>query len=295
MSVPRYLTDSVPGKNGWAIGLAHRGADVNRENSLVAMKNAVQAGFGYIEIDVRTTADGKVVVFHDETLDRTTTSTGKISDYTWEELKQVRLTGPINRDGSVAKKHSVSPTDLHGTGLGEPLILLDDLLTELPKTRFNIDLKDKVSAAPTARIIQRRKAWDRVLIASFKDSHRKAFFQTLGTGTPQVASSAGTETMAVLLAAHHLGMFSSAVRWLRRRLPLDAIQVPIQQGLIRIVTPEFIAACHKENIAVHVWVVNFPDQMRWLLDMGVDGLVTDEPDALAEVLTVRGQWPQTSK
>ncbi|MDN6521206.1 MAG: hypothetical protein L0K46_09660 [Yaniella sp.] len=131
-----------------------------------------------------------------------------------------------------------------------------------------------------------------MLIASFRDAHRRRFFSHVRGEEPVVASSGGVETVARLLLAHYLGIFTSVVRQLRKNLPLHAIQVPIRWRPVRVVTKRFVAACHRAGIAVHVWVVNEQDQMEWLLEMGVDGLVTDNGDGLARVLGARGQWPQ---
>lgn len=273
-----YFAHSRPGRAGWPIALAHRGADVQRENTLTAVQRAVDAGFGYIEIDVRTTADGKVVVFHDETLDRITTGTGKLADATWAELTGVRVIG--EKPG--------------GEEFSEPLVLFEELLKLFPTTHFNVDLKDRASAAPMVEILRRQNAWDRVLIASFQDRHRWLFFNRLRSTDPTVASSGGMQTVAVLWLTHRLGCFGTVVRQLRRKMPLHAVQVPLGQGPIRVVTKRFIDACHAQNIAVHVWVINDPPLAEHVLAMGVDGIVTDNGPGIAQVFSDRGAWPQDS-
>lgn len=276
LHVPPYFADSIPGRAGWPIALAHRGADVQRENTMGAVRDAVDQGFGYIEIDVRTSADGKVVVFHDEKLDRITTGAGKLSQCTWDELSTLTVVGPRPRQEPAA----------------ESLILFEDLLEAFPTTQFNVDLKDRASAAPMAQILQHHRALERVLVTSFRDSYRRRFFDHLPPTQHTVASSAGVETVAALLLAHRVGRFSSAVRRLRKRIPFHALQIPVRKGPTRIVTKRFVEACHRTGIAVHVWVVNDRAEMERLLAMGVDGLVTDNGAALAQVLEARGQWPQ---
>lgn len=271
-----YFANSLPGQSDWPIALAHRGADIQRENTLTAVRRAIDAGFGYIEIDVRTTADNKVVVFHDETLDRITTGTGKLGGTTWDELASVQIIGAAPRDEQIS----------------EPLVLFEELLAMFPTTRFNVDLKDRASAAPMVEILRRQNAWDRVLIASFRDTHRRLFFNSLRPTDPPVASSGGMETVAQLLLAHRTGAFKTVARRLRRKLPLDAVQVPIRKGPIRVVTQQFVDACHTAGIAVHAWVINDPQQMQSLLAMGVDGIVTDNRPAIARVFGPRGAWPQ---
>lgn len=272
-----YFADSLPGQSGWPVALAHRGADMQRENTLTAVRNAIDAGFGYIELDVRTTADNKVVVFHDETLDRITTGAGTLADTTWEELAAVQIIG----------------TKPRGELISEPLVLFEELLEMFPTTRFNVDLKDRASAAPMVDILRRQNAWERILIASFRDNHRRLFFEKLRPTDPPVASSGGMETVALLLSTHRTGAFKTVVRGLRRKLPLDAVQVPIRQGPIRVVTQRFVDACHAADIAVHVWVINDPKQMKNLLAMGVDGIVTDNGSAAAQVFGAKGSWPQS--
>lgn len=276
IKTPPYLADSLPGSRGWPIALAHRGADVRRENTMGAFRAAIELGFGYIEIDVRTSADGQVVVFHDEKLDRITTGTGRLSQHTWDELSKLTVVGPEPREEQ----------------FGEPLALFEHVLEAFPKTRFNVDLKDRRSAAPVAEILWRHHAWDRVLVASFQDSHRRTFHNQAHATLPTIASSAGVETVASLLLAHRTGGFKSVVRRRRKSLPLHALQVPFRRGPLRIVTERFVQACHEVGIAVHVWVVNDQEEMERLLAMGVDGLVTDNGVALAEVLAARDQWPQ---
>lgn len=276
LQMPPYLVDSLAGSAGWPIALAHRGADIQRENTRGAVKAAVDQGFGYVELDVRASADGKVVVFHDKYLDRITTGTGRLSQYTWDELSTLTIVQTQPQQDQVA----------------EPLVLFEHVLEAFPNTRFNVDLKDRASAAPMVEILRRHHAWDRVLIASFRDAHRRQFFDHLQAKDPAIASSGGVETVAALLLAHRIGGFTTVVRRLRKSLPLHAVQVPVRQRSIRVVTKRFVEACHRAGIAVHVWVVNEPDEMERLLAMGVDGLVTDNGAALAQVFEARGQWPQ---
>lgn len=281
MNTTPYLKNSLPGRAGWPVALAHRGADVRRENTVGAVRQAVAQGFGYIEIDVRTSADGQVVVFHDEYLERVTTGKGKLSDHPWQHLATLRIVGA----------HATEYDD--GTTLdNEPMVLLEHLLEAFPTTYFNVDLKDKASAKPMVEVLRRHQAWDRVLIASFHDSHRAAFFNHLRPDEPQVASSVGITTVAILLLAYWLKIFGPAVRWLQKRLPLHALQIPVGYGPLKVVTKGFVAACHAHNIAVHVWVINEPTEMRRLLQLGVNGIVTDDGAAVAQVLQEAGQWPQ---
>lgn len=247
-----YLLNSMPGPlQGSPLAFAHRGADPCRENTMAAFRHAVDLGFRYIETDVRTTADGQLVIFHDEVLDRVSTGTGKISAHTWEQLSGVRIGG-------------------------EPLVLFEDALRQLPQTHFNVDLKDAEAVPRFVEAVDRLGAHDRVLAASFNDARPRQVNRRL---TTPVATSGGWSSTALMVL---LGRSSS----------VDCLQVPIRQGPIPVVRPGLIARCHDAGLQVHVWVVDDPVQMHRLLDMGVDGLMTDDAAALAAVMAERSVWPQ---
>lgn len=269
---PAYLTDSVPARRGHPLGFAHRGAAVDRENSLAAFVDAHAAGFTYLELDVRTTADGELVVFHDDTLDRVSTGRGRLHDHTWERLADVTVGG-------------------------EPLLRFTELLTALPEARLNVDLKDRASAPALARILAEHGAWDRVLVASFHDSRRRLFRRALARlghperayGPERVATSGGAAAIAALVTLGPLGL----TRWLRRcALDVDCVQVPVRHGRVPVATADFVRRCHAAGLPVHVWVVDEPAEIERLLDLGVDGIMTDRADVLAEVYARRGLWPQ---
>lgn len=269
---PAYLTDSVPARRGHPLGFAHRGAAVDRENSLAAFVDAHAAGFTYLELDVRTTADGELVVFHDETLDRVTTGRGRLQERTWAQLADVTVGG-------------------------EPLLRLTDLLTALPEAHLNVDLKDAAAAPAMARLLAEHAAWDRVLVASFHDSRRRLFRRSLvelghperAHGPGRVATSGGAAAVAALVTLGPLGL----TRWLRRHaLDVDCVQVPVRHGRVRVVTADFVRRCRAAHLPVHVWVIDEPEEIDRLLDLGVDGVMTDRADVLAEVFDRRGLWPQ---
>lgn len=269
---PAYLADSAPARRGWPLGFAHRGADSARENTLAAFRAAWEAGFAYLELDVRTTADGELVVFHDEALDRVATAAGPLAALAWADLADVRVGG-------------------------EPLLRFADLLAALPDARFNVDLKDRGAASAMAALLTEHRAWDRVLVASFHDARRRAFRRALAEaghadrahGPRRVATSGGLAAVAALVVLGPLGLTG----WLRRHaLEVDCVQVPVRRGRVPVVTEAFVRRCHAADLPVHVWVVDDPVEMERLLDLGVDGIMTDRADVLAEVFTRRGIWPQ---
>lgn len=257
-----YLVNSSPGPLHHApLAFAHRGADPQRENTMAAFRRAVAMGYRYLEIDVRTASCGTLVVFHDETLDRVTDGVGPLSERSWEELSQLRLGG-------------------------EPLVRFEDLLTVWEDVHFNVDLKDDAAVGPFAEIVERHQAHERVLAASFNDARRH---RVRGRLSRRVATSGGWAATALIVLLGPLGL----MRWLRGRVTdVDCVQVPIRQGRIRVVTPGFIRRCHRAGLQVHVWVVDEPTEMHRLLDLGVDGLMTDDAAALAAVMRRRSVWPQ---
>ncbi len=264
-----YLLNSGSGPlAGWPLALAHRGGEPGPENTELALRRAVELGFRYIEIDLRTTADGVLVLFHDAVLDRATGSTGTISSMTWDELAQVTVRGS---DGTECS-----------------LLRFEDALQLFPDTHFNVDLKEDAAVEPFCAAVERFGAHDRVLAASFDHARRRRTRRLMG---PRTASSADRRLAWLLVL---LGPFGRAARLFRGVREIDCVQVPARHRRLRVVRPAFVRRCHRAGLQVHVWTVNDPEEMTRLLDMGVDGLVTDNVEALADVMRTRGHWPQSA-
>ena len=266
-----YLLNSRPGAPGTVdlhhspLAFVHRGGDPARENTMAAFEDAVAMGYRYLEIDVRTSSDGVLVVFHDEALGRITDGTGPLSEKTWQELAALRLLSS-----------------------GEPLLRFDELLTRWDDVHLNVDLKDGASVEEFARLVEAHGAHDRVLAASFNDARRHRVRRALSR---RVATSGGWVVTALIVLLGPLGLMQ---RLGRRCTEIDCVQVPISQGRVRVVTPGFVRRCHRAGLQVHVWVVDEPAEMRRLLDMGVDGLMTDDAAALAQFMSEHdgAVWPQ---
>ena len=266
-----YLLNSRPGAPGTVdlhhspLAFVHRGGDPARENTMAAFEDAVAMGYRYLEIDVRTSSDGVLVVFHDEALGRITDGTGPLSEKTWQELAALRLRSS-----------------------GESLLRFDELLTRWDDVHLNVDLKDGASVEEFARLVEAHGAHDRVLAASFNDARRHRVRRALSR---RVATSGGWAVTALIVLLGPLGLMQ---RLGRRCTEIDCVQVPISQGRIRVVTPGFVRRCHRAGLQVHVWVVDEPAEMRRLLDMGVDGLMTDDAAALAQFMSEHdgAVWPQ---
>lgn len=243
--------------------LAHRGfvtsdeaADGVVENSFAAVAAAHAAGALYIESDCHLTADGTVVLFHDDDLARVTGDPRLVTQVTARELDALMSA----RGG---------------------MITLAQALDSFPTVRFNLDVKAKDAAREVGRIVAPHA--HRVLLTSFSDERRRAALAAAQQARPgvQPATSAGNATIARLLAA----LTVHSPRLVRRALAgVDALQVPETQGRLRIVTPRLIDAAHRHGVEVHVWTVNDPKDMRRLIAMGVDGLVTDRADVALDLL-----------
>jgi glycerophosphoryl diester phosphodiesterase len=171
----------------------------------------------------------------------------------------------------------------------EPVPTFDELVPELPGIRLNLDVKDWSSVNSMAAAIERHRVHDRVLVTSFSDRRRRAVLKLLSR---PVAASAGVTSIALFTCLGPL-LPGPAFRWLMRRVlsGVHALQVPARRGGIEVVTPGFVRRAHGLGLAVHVWTINDPAEMRRLLDLGVDGLVTDRGDLLKEILVERGGWP----
>lgn len=238
------------------IAFAHRGGAGDwPENTLPAFAGAVALGFRYVETDVHVTADGVLCAFHDEKLDRVTDRTGLIRELPWSVVKQARVDGI------------------------EPIPLLEDLLGTWPDLMVNIDPKHDSAVDALAETLRRTDAVERVCIGSFSD---KRIHRLQAMSGPMLCTSLGPKGVARLTAAS-LGVPTGD-------LGGACVQVPPSRGPITIVDARFLRAAHKRSMPVHVWTIDEPAEMDRLLDLGVDGIMTDRPAVLKDVLEARGLW-----
>ncbi|MBN9187317.1 MAG: glycerophosphodiester phosphodiesterase [Microbacterium sp.] len=244
--------------------LAHRGLVTPdaaalgiAENSFAAVAAAHAAGATYVESDCHVTSDGAVVLFHDADLTRVTGDPRRLTEVSVSELEDLMA----DRGG---------------------LITLSQALESFPTLHFNFDVKAEGAAAPVGEIVAPHAA--RVLLTSFSDARRWAALEAPRAAGGSPATSAGSRTIARLLVAVAL----RSDRLVRRALAgVDALQVPERQGGVRVVSPRFVEAAHRHDVEVHVWTVNDPDDMRRLIGVGVDGLVTDRADVALEIAAER--------
>ncbi len=237
------------------LAFAHRGGALDApENTMKAFAAALAAGYRYLETDVHATSDGVAVAFHDDTLDRVADRPGRISAMTWLELRAARVAG-------------------------EPIPGLDELLGAWPQARLNLDPKTDAAASLLGDVIARHDAWDRVCVGSFSGTRLARLRRRLG---PRLTTSMGPlEVTRLKLASLGLpaGGFAAA-----------CVQIPLREYGIALATPELIAAAHAHGLQVHVWTIDEEAEMERLIDLGVDGLMTDRPLLLKRVLERRGLW-----
>jgi len=238
------------------IPFAHRGgASEAPENSLPAFQHAVDLGYRYLETDVHATADGVLVAFHDDVLDRVTDRTGRVADLPWSEVAAARIDGR------------------------EPIPLLEDILTTWPEARVNIDPKADAAVGPLVEVLRRAHAVHRVCVASFSDERIRRARDALG---PELCTGLGPEQLVRLIRAAQ----GETVTF-----EGQAAQIPPVDHTGRaLASPELVAIAHDHGLVVHVWTIDDADEMRRLLDVGVDGIMTDRPAVLREVFEERGVW-----
>lgn len=259
MPRPRPYLDRTP------VALAHRGGalyapNMGLENTLTAFRNAVALGYTHLETDVHVTADGELVAFHDDRLDRVTDGTGLIRDLPWSEVRQASIGGV------------------------ERIPLLTEVIDAVPGARFNVDLKAPGTAVPVWDLIRSRGMQEQFCVGSFSQRVITAFRRLSRGAVATAASQAGTALMAL------------GPRWVSRaaRTPADVFQVPTTATMrgrtLTLVTPKLIELAHRHGKQVHVWTIDDADEMHRLLDLGVDGIVSDRIDVLRDVLVERGSW-----
>ena len=236
------------------IAFAHRGgAGDHPENTMPAFSAAVELGYRYLETDVHVTRDGVLIAFHDDRLDRVTDRDGEIADLSWSEVRTARVGGR------------------------EPILRLEELVDAFPDARFNIDAKHDACVDPLVEAIVRLGARDRVCVGSFSDARLARLRRLAGPG---LCTSAGPREV--------LDLFVGRAR--PRRAGVACVQVPPSLGALSVIDPRFLRRCRRLGLPVHVWTIDDEAEMHRLLDLGVDGVMTDRPRVLREVLIGRGAW-----
>jgi glycerophosphoryl diester phosphodiesterase len=237
------------------IAFAHRGgASDAPENTMPAFEYAVGLGYRYVETDVQVTSDGVLVAFHDNDLSRTCGRSGRISDLPWTEVRTALVNGVA------------------------PVPLLEDLLGAWPDLRVNIDCKSDDAVDALVACLRRCRATHRVALGAFSDRRLQRLRGALGGAACTILGPVGVASLRV--GAPRLPFNGGA----------HAAQVPVRQGPITVVDQRFVDRAHERGLHVHVWTIDDPQEMRRLLELGVDGIMTDRPALLRGVLEERGVW-----
>jgi glycerophosphoryl diester phosphodiesterase len=242
---------------------AHRGLAIETklggaapENTLLAFATAMETGALYLETDVHASSDGIAVISHDPDLTRLTGNRSQVNEFTFDQLSRMNL------------------------GSDQTFCSIGQALDAFPAARFNIDIKSADAVQPTVDAILAAQAEDRVLVTSFSERRRKAAVRQL----PGVATSSGAVRFAVALIVGKLGITPLLRAALRG---VDAVQVPQKAMGLTITTRRMIGRLHDAGVEIHVWTINDAATMVELLDLGVDGLVTDRADIAIAVVKNR--------
>lgn len=251
------------------IAIAHRGSRILwPENTMEAFSEAVALGYRHMETDLHLTADGVLVCIHDHTVDRTTDGSGPVSGFDYDGLSS--LDAGFRHGGTIGHP-------FRGRGIAVPT--LEEVVLTFSDVSFVVDLKTDELVSPLVDLIDRLGLHDRLIVGSFSDTRLSEFRAASGN---RVATSTGATSSRAWLFASRMrrGVTGEAL----------ALQLPRTTRGVRVVDRRLIDAAHSRGLQVHVWTVNHPGEMIELLDMGVDGLITDRPDLLKEVLVGRGEW-----
>ena len=257
---------------GWPTNFAHRGASLRApENTLEAFRLAARSGAGGLELDVHMTSDGSIIVIHDDSADRTTEGTGLVRRMTLHEIQSLDAGYRFTPDGG---------TNYPYRGRGVRVPELGEVLREFHGHKVNIDIKEEQPGVEVALLetIKGAGAGDRVLVVSEMPAVVERVRELSGNG---ISTGASRQEIGDFYRLSRLRLEFLV------RPPYDALQVPVEYGGREVVTPRFLKAAHNRGVRVDVWTIDDPDEMRRLLDLGVDVIMTNRPEALEGVLGER--------
>lgn len=248
--------------------LAHQGGNhLWPDNTMLAFRNAYDMGVDVLEMDVHQSSDGHLVVIHDDTVDRTTNGTGRVSELTLSELQAL--------DAAYNWPHHVDTGEHPYRGQGVRIPTLREVFEAFPDIRMNVEIKqqDPPIVDALGELIDEFERWDRTLVASFSSRELTA----LRRRYPQAITSAGQAEVTGFFVLNTV--FLSDIYF----PAAEAFQVPEYSGSLHVLTPRFIRAARRQNLDVHAWTINDRETMQRLLDLGVDGIITDRPDLALEL------------
>ena len=247
---------------------AHRGGGgLFPENTLLAFEDSAKLGVDFLELDVHSTSDGTLVVMHDGSVERTTDGRGQIKEMSLENLKKLDA-------GYLFTTDNGATFPFRGKGITVPT--LAEIFDALPGMNFNIEPKQQTPSIikPLCELIRARKMEDKIIVGSFHQAVIDEFRATC----PEIATSASPSEVTTFLTLSKTGISESY------NPPMQALQIPENLGKLSVVTKNFVENAHRKNLKVHVWTVNDPADMQRLIDEGVDGIMTDYPDRLLNLL-----------
>ena len=255
-------------ENSRLLVFAHRGGGgLIPENTLEAFVYSAQMGVDVLELDVHSTADGTLVVMHDAAVDRTTDGRGRVNELTLEAVKKLDA-------GYLFSPDNTQTFPFRGQKITVPT--LREIFDALPEMTFNIEPKQHTPSiiAPLCALIRERKMTDKTIVGSFNQTTIDDFRREC----PEVATSASPSEVIKFLALVKTGLGDSYSP------PMQALQVPENLGKLQVVSKEFVEIAHRRNLKVHVWTINETADMQRLIEIGVDGIMTDYPDRLLMLL-----------
>ena len=259
----------------WPTNFAHRGATSRApENTLEAFRMAAGSGAGGLELDIHMTSDGGIIVTHDDSVDRTTDGSGLVREMTLREVRDLDAGYQFTPDGGETYPY-------RGRGVRAPEF--GEVLREFPNHKLNVDIKEEqpgVEAALLGIIIE-AGAKDRVLVVSEIPTVVRRF-RELSEG--RVSTGASRPEIETFFRLSRLRL-----EFLLRP-PYDALQVPVRFGGYEVATQRFVEAAHNRGVRVDVWTIDEPEEMRRLLDLGTDVIMTNRPEVLEGVLRERRRW-----
>jgi glycerophosphoryl diester phosphodiesterase len=253
---------------GRPLVFAHRGGGgLFPENTLEAFRYSAQMGVDVLELDVHSTADGALVVIHDATVNRTTNGSGRVSEMTLAEIKKLDAGYRFSPDGE-------KTFPFRGRGITVPT--LQEIFDSFPEMTFNVEPKQAEPSIvkPLCEMIRARKMSEKVIVGSFRQTAIDEFRQTC----PEVATSATPGEVSEFLAFYKVGLGKSYSP------PMQVLQIPERIGDLQIISRDFIETARKLNLQIHVWTINETEDMSRLIELGVDGIMTDYPDRLLKLI-----------
>jgi glycerophosphoryl diester phosphodiesterase len=251
----------------WPTAFAHRGASSRApENTLEAFRLAAESGAGGLELDIHMTSDGRIVVLHDDSVNRTTDGEGFVRDMTLHEVRNLDAGYRFTPDGGATYPY-------RGRGVQVPE--LEEVVREFPDHKVNIDIKEEQLGVEAALLETIKDAGDRVLVVSEMQAVVERVRELSGNS---ISTGASRREIRDFYRLSRLRLEFLV------RPPYDALQVPVEYGGREVVTPLFVKAAHDRGVRVDVWTIDDPEEMRRLLDLSADVIMTNRPEVLEGVL-----------